>query len=112
MVDKRNSVRKNRRIQLRYGIDDPIRVGFTYDVSTSGFFIQSSLVVKPGTLLDIELKLPNASQIRLKGRVQWAKKVPPNLLSLVKKGGMGIRIIKFSSGETAYGDFCAALYNA
>lgn len=110
MVDKRQISRKNRRLQLRYGVEEPVRVGFTCDISMGGFFIQSSLVAKPGTLLEIEFKLPDGSDIRLSGCVQWAKKVPPNLLSIVKKGGMGIRIISFSKGETAFRDYCTELY--
>jgi hypothetical protein len=31
----------------------------------------------------------------------WAKKVPPNLLGRLK-GGMGVRILRFTSGENTY----------
>ncbi len=110
MTDKRQISRKNRRLQVRYGVGDPVRIGFTCDISIGGFFIQSSLVAKPGTLLEIEFKLPDASEVRLCGCVQWAKKVPPNMLTIVKKGGMGIRIISFSKGETEFRNYCIELY--
>jgi hypothetical protein len=29
----------------------------------------------------------------------WAKKVPQNMFHLVKKSGMGVRILRFDSGE-------------
>jgi Tfp pilus assembly protein PilZ len=109
MSDKRNSVRKNRRLRLRYGDAEPNRVGFICDVSSGGFFIQTSMVVRPGTVLEIELALPDTTAILLKGRVQWAKKVPPNLLAKVRKGGMGVRILGFHSGEEHYHSYFAGL---
>ncbi|MEZ4599465.1 MAG: PilZ domain-containing protein [Syntrophotaleaceae bacterium] len=109
MIDKRSSTRRNRRLQLRYGPDEPHRIGFTCDLSSRGFFIQTALVVRPGTLLEIEIVLPEEIPVRLRGRVQWAKKVPPNLLSKVRKGGMGIRIIDFVSGQEAYLRYCEEL---
>jgi Tfp pilus assembly protein PilZ len=109
MSDKRNSVRKNRRLRLRYGDAEPNRVGFICDVSAGGFFIQTSMVVRPGTVLEIELALPDTTAILLKGRVQWAKKVPPNLLAKVRKGGMGVRILGFHSGEADYQTYFAGL---
>jgi Tfp pilus assembly protein PilZ len=109
MSDKRNSVRKNRRLRLRYGDAEPNRVGFICDVSSGGFFIQTSMVVRPGTVLEIELSLPDTTPILLKGRVQWAKKVPPNLLAKVRKGGMGVRILGFHSGEEHYHSYFAGL---
>jgi hypothetical protein len=109
MVDKRITTRRNRRLQLRYGTDEPNRVGFTCDLSSRGFFIQTALVARPGTLLEIEIALPGEIQVHLRGRVQWAKKVPANLLSRVRKGGMGIRIVDFVSGQEAYCRYCEEL---
>jgi hypothetical protein len=56
------------------------------------------------------METPEGGPVNMIGRVQWAKKVPPNLLSLVKKGGMGIRIVGFEGGEEAYSAYCAELY--
>jgi hypothetical protein len=112
MVDKRNTRRRNRRLRLRYGPEEPNRIGFTCDVSFRGLFIQSALVVKPGTDLEIEITLPGEISVRLKGRVQWAKKVPPNLLARVKKGGMGVRILGFVSGKEDYFRYCEELQTA
>jgi hypothetical protein len=36
----------------------------------------------------------------------WAKKVPPRMLHLVKKCGMGVKVVKIISGEEAYRDYC------
>lgn len=110
MAEKRNVNRKNRRLQVRYGIDSLDRVGFTCDINPEGLFIQTSNIARPGTVLRMEMALPDGSPVRFIGQVQWAKKVPPNLLSLVKKGGMGIRIIRFVAGEEAYSAYCAELF--
>jgi hypothetical protein len=36
----------------------------------------------------------------------WAKRVPQNLFHLVKKSGMGVRIIRFHSGRERYLQLC------
>lgn len=110
MAENRNQPRHRKRIQVRYGVDSPTRVGFTEDVSDEGFFIKSALVQRPGTILQVELTTPDGEIILLEGRIRWAKKVPPNLLHRVK-GGMGIRIRSFQSGEDVYNRFCQRLHN-
>ncbi|GAB4550987.1 MAG: PilZ domain-containing protein [Geothermobacteraceae bacterium] len=108
MADNRTQPRHRKRIQVRYGVDSPSRIAFTEDVSDEGFFIKSALVQKPGTILQIELVTPAGDTVRLEGRIRWAKKVPPNLLTRVK-GGMGIKIRQFIEGEEAYRALCADL---
>ncbi len=46
----------------------------------------------------------------MEARVQWAKRVPPQMLRVVKKGGMGVKIVHFLSGEAIYRSYCAALH--
>lgn len=94
---------------MKYGVDGPTRIGFTEDISEEGFFIKSAIVQRPGTILQVELVTPEGETICLEGRIRWAKKVPPNLLHRVK-GGMGIKIRKFSAGQAAYKQFCAELH--
>ena len=57
-----------------------------------GIFIKSSKVFPPGTFLILELTLPNRHKINLSGRVMWGKRVPVNLIRLVKKSGMGVKL--------------------
>jgi hypothetical protein len=109
MTEKRLSLRKNRRLEVRFGPDEPKRIGFTCDITRQGFFIQSSSVCRPGTLLIVTMSMANNQEVRLEARVQWAKRVPPNLLRAVKKGGMGVKIVRFCSGEAIYRSYCAAL---
>lgn len=106
--DNRIETRHRKRIQLRYGIESADRVGFTEDVSDEGFFIKTALVQKPGSMMQFELTLPDGALVLLSGRVRWAKKVPPNLLHRLK-GGMGIKISRFDSGQSAYQAFCEQL---
>lgn len=107
-IDKRIGKRHKRRFQLRYGVDEPSRLAFTEDISDTGFFIMSPMVVQPGTILFVELMLNDGATILIKGRIMWAKKVPQNLMRKVK-GGMGVRILSFASGEDAYRQLCASL---
>lgn len=109
MTEKRLSLRKNRRLEVRFGPDEPKRIGFTCDITRQGFFIQSSSVCRPGTLLRVAMVMANNQEVRLEARVQWAKRVPPNLLRRVKKGGMGVKIIRFCAGEAIYHSYCASL---
>jgi PilZ domain len=106
---KRNNTRHRKRIQLRYGLDSAKRIGFTEDVSDEGFFIKTGMVEQPGSRMHVELTMPDGASVRLEGFVSWAKKVPANLIHRIK-GGMGIRITHFKSGEAEYRAFCDGLH--
>lgn len=110
MADKRKSLRKNRRLELRFGTDEAKRIGFTGDITRQGFFIQSSAVCRPGTYLRVVMNLGHDQQVSMEARVQWAKRVPPNMVRLVKNGGMGVKIVDFHAGEAIYRSYCAAMY--
>lgn len=103
--DKRHIARHRKRLSLKFGINEATRVGFTDDISETGLFIKSAIVQNPNTLLRIQLTAPDGEVIALTGKVMWAKKVPPSLLRRIK-GGMGVRIIAFHSGEQTYLRLC------
>ncbi len=84
--------RTDKRLLIKFGEDSPRMVGFTGDISQAGIFIKSSKVFGPGTILKIDLTLPNNLVLHLEGRVMWAKKVPPSLHRVTKKSGMGVLI--------------------
>lgn len=105
MADKRDIRRIKKRISLRFGIDEAARVAFTEDVSMIGMFIKTPNIVPPNTKIKIEFVLPDGSMVKLEARVMWAKKVPPSMFHLVKKSGMGIRFLRFHSGEDAFDDY-------
>lgn len=106
--ENRSTKRNRKRLPLRFGVQEASRIGFTDDLSETGLFIKSAIVQNPNSILKIELTLPGGEVVVLTGRVMWAKRVPPNLLRRLK-GGMGIRILDFQSGETAYLRLCADL---
>jgi len=104
VAEKRDKRRHPRRATVKFGTDEPVRTGFTEDLSFEGMFIKSTAVLPPKTRLNIEISVPDKGVIRMEGIVMWAKKVPTNLFHLVKKGGMGVKIEKFLSGEDLYVD--------
>ena len=106
MANKRTIDRKRRRIVLCFGTDaEGSRRAFTEDLSPLGMFIKTANVSKPNTVLRIDL-LVDDEPISCDARVMWAKRVPQNLFHLVKKSGMGVRIIRFHNGRDRYMSLC------
>jgi len=108
MPENRQLPRHRKRIRVEFGPERLDYTGFTEDISTEGFFLKTSLVLRPGTVLQAELQLPDGAQVKLEGRVRWAKKVPPALLRKLK-GGMGVKIRRFLTGQHAYQSYCEEL---
>lgn len=109
MSNKRAPERHKKRLPVRFGIEEASRVAFTEDISLNGLFIKSSNVCPPNTVVMVELFLDNDVRVVLEARVMWAKKVPQNLFHLVKKSGMGVRIVRFHSGKEHFERFCSAI---
>ena len=106
MTDKRTPVRHKKRLSIHFGIDEANRVAFTEDISMTGMFIKTLNVCPPNTKIKIEFSPDDTNRVELEARVMWAKKVPQNLFHLVKKSGMGVRILHFQSGEEYYRRLC------
>ncbi len=104
---KREPTRFKKRIRVNFGIDGASRVAFTEDISQTGVFIRSANVCSPDTKLTLEFLLDSGETVKLEGRVMWAKKVPQNLFHLVKKSGMGVRILRFYTGEEQFYRLCS-----
>jgi hypothetical protein len=105
VTNKRDIRRIKKRISIRFGIDEAARLAFTEDISMTGMFIKTFNVIPPNSRIKIKFDLPEGSRVELEARVMWAKKVPANLFHLVKKSGMGVRFLRFHSGEDAFDDF-------
>lgn len=105
MADKRDIRRIKKRISIRFGIGDALRMAFTEDVSMTGMFIKTPNVAPPNSKLRIEFMIPDGPIVEIDARVMWTKKVPQNLFHLVKKSGMGVLFLQFHSGEDAFDDF-------
>jgi len=105
MPDSRCLKRIRRRLSLKFGVDTPVRMAFTEDVTHHGMFIKTTNLYPPGTKIDIELILPDESRVRMVGSIRWSKKVPPNMIHLVRKAGMGVKILHILSGEEDFKRF-------
>jgi Tfp pilus assembly protein PilZ len=79
-------------------------VGFTEDISLTGMFIRTPNIYPPNTTIRIEVELVD-NKVEIEARVMWAKKAPQNLYHLVKKSGMGIRFLRFHSGEDHFNNY-------
>ena len=110
MSEKRNLKRKKKRVKVRFGIDEAKKIAFSDDISTRGIFIKTAAPEPPGKVLHIEILLPDETRVLCKGRIHWAKRVPPNMLRLAGKGGMGVRILSFSEGQQVYEAFVESLH--
>lgn len=107
MAEDRFKKRHRKRVSVHFGIDKVEKFGFTDDITHDGLFIRSSVVVKPGVTIKVEINHP-LGLIALLGEVRWAKKIPPNVLHKLK-GGMGVQIKSFLSGEETYRALCDEL---
>ena len=93
-MEKRSKDRVGKRLFVKFGKEKPEKVGFTEDVSPTGLFIKTTTVFQPGTVLRIELTLPDHRTLLMAGQVMWAKQVPQSMLRLIKKSGMGVRLMQ------------------
>lgn len=99
MAEKRDIKRHKSRLTVRFGVDEPNRVAFTEDISRTGMFIKTPNIAPPNTKIIVSFTLEGDQTVEVEARVMWAKKVPQNMFHLVKKSGMGIRFLKFRTGE-------------
>jgi Tfp pilus assembly protein PilZ len=106
MSEKRYIKRHRRRFALRFGDKEATRLGFTEDISPEGMFIRTTNIYPPGTTLTVTLTLTDETLITVRGKVMWAKRVPPQMARLVKKAGFGLRIETFIEGEEIYRQTC------
>jgi PilZ domain len=106
MSEKRDILRFRRRLTVCFGPDEANRRAFTEDISPTGMFIKTANVCNPNTVIRVALVLHDGQNIDLDARVMWAKRVPQNLFHLVKKSGMGVRILRFHSGQELYSELC------
>ncbi|HET9481662.1 MAG TPA: PilZ domain-containing protein [Candidatus Polarisedimenticolia bacterium] len=83
--------RYRKRVEVRYGPDEPSQTGYSGNISSTGIMIRTTRVFAPGTTLTLELKLPGGT-VRARGRVRWAREGSVTLLS-TGRVGMGVTLI-------------------
>ena len=104
VVSKREIERHKQRLTVRFGMEEINRVAFTEDISLTGMFIKTPNVCSPNSKIMIEFEVDHC-KVELVARVMWAKKVPQNLFHLVKKSGMGVRFLRFTTGEAEFTNY-------
>jgi hypothetical protein len=102
MIERRKEMRFKKRLQLRLSTENGSTMGLTNDISREGISIRSASVQPVGTQIRIELTTPDNEKVVLGGTVQWGIRLSPILMRQGKKGGMGIKISNFVSGEGSY----------
>jgi Tfp pilus assembly protein PilZ len=93
-VEKRARNRIAKRLFIRFGPEQAVNIGFTGDISLTGIFIKTNTMFAPGSILKMEVELPDSKILHLKGTVMWAKRVPATLVRHIKKSGMGVKIVQ------------------
>ena len=88
---KQMARRYRRRVEVRFGPAEPECTGYSGNISGTGIMIRATRVFAPGTLLNMELRLPK-NTIKLRGKVTWAREGGVQLLP-TGKVGMGIRFV-------------------
>ena len=107
MAESRNKKRHPKRFALKFGFDKAEKLGFANDINHTGLFIRSAVVMKPGSVIRVEISHPDGLIVLL-GKVRWAKKIPAYVIHKIK-GGMGVEIVSFCSGEELYRSLCDEL---
>lgn len=93
MGDRRSHQRRARRFMARFGVEAPTNLGFTLDLSSTGLFIKTTMVVPIGSKVTIVLTLQDDSSLNLIGTVIWNKRVPAGLDRVMPKNGIGVLLI-------------------
>ncbi len=106
---ERNQERKSRRLKVRFGVDEFSKIAFLGNLSVAGAWIITGQPERVGTMLRICIYLPDGEEVLVRGRVQWAKKIPPNLIRLSKNAGMGVKFTRFESGLSLFSDYLPTL---
>jgi hypothetical protein len=101
LPDSRLEQRNKKRLSVKFGYDQREHTGYTCDISSQGFFVESRIVYKTGVVLNFELTTRSGEIILIEGRVQWSKKGVMRH-NHIMKSGMGIYILKFLKGEDVF----------
>jgi len=96
-MDKRKSKRINKRLVASFGTEELQHTGITNDISETGLFIKTTRSYQPGSILKINLLLPNNGSTTFTGKVVRTYMHPP--FTSLARNGVGIEL---DSEETAY----------
>jgi PilZ domain-containing protein len=84
--------RARKRVEVRYGPEEPRYIGYSGNVSRTGIMVRATRVFAPGTVLHLEVKFPSGTY-RVRGEVVWARAGSVQWLASGRVG-MGINFIE------------------
>ncbi len=87
-MQKRRSTRITKRLEVKFFSAGISYTGITSNISAHGIFIRTKKGLAPGTILEIELRLPDGELIKLSGIVK--RTVKTQLQDI--KNGMGVEL--------------------
>lgn len=97
---KRFDKRIRRRLMVKFGTGKADKTGFSKNVSTTGLFIQTNTLFRPGTTIQVVVHFPDRTFSQW-ATVVWGKQAPPELAHVIECG-MGVRIVDPGEDWTAY----------
>jgi hypothetical protein len=89
-MQRRQCQRFTKRLEATFSSGDLKFRGISSDLSASGLFIRTQHGLTPGTMLDIQIYLPDGTISTLKGVVRRTVKTP----MAIAKNGMGVELIQ------------------
>ena len=102
MDDRRFTERYPKKIPLKFRFGSFMEKGKTENISSSGMLIKTPMKHVPRIVIRIEFKLPKNLIVRIDGETRWKGDFSSRWFRMFKKNGLGIRIMKFHSGEQIY----------
>lgn len=104
-MEKRKHRRYTKRLETKvYAGDSELRA-ITSDVSEGGIFIRTQRGFSPGSIVEIDIYLPDNKSCRIRGKVKRTVKTPLPIM----KNGMGIEIMDISK-DSCYSKFFEILF--
>ena len=84
--ERRKTPRHRQRLTVRYSASGSKSTGFTEDISAGGLFVVSRKLVQAGTMLTLEIQLPDSSVVQVIGAVTRRRRVPTAVQSFLSNG--------------------------
>lgn len=89
---ERQHERFTKRLETKFSSGDLSFTGISSNLSEGGLFIRTQRGFAPGTIIDIELVLPDGKTSFLKGRVK--RSIRTSISTHQSKNGMGVELIE------------------
>ncbi len=89
---KRQHERFTKRLETRFSSGDLSFTGISSNLSEGGLFIRTQHGFAPGTIIDIELVLPDGKISFLRGKVK--RSIRTSISTYQSKNGMGVELIE------------------